>query len=419
MHIVWIHRGMYPEFAGGTYTYIFELGRRLAARGHRIDVISRTLAPEAGPPKEIGGMLSHTYTYRRVNPAYSTYQHLNNVYGIFRKIAAEEAVDVLGVHDTHLGLKTVRSPEGRRVCQIPTYHAPSFLEYRFDAEWRMKTEATTLQRAVHAVAGPILERSQWRFESGVLRAAQGVVVLSEFSRSNIAKHFPRVDTGKVTIIPSGVDTDRFRPADDRDAARRELGFRDEDVHLLTVRRLAPRMGIENLLGAMALLGERTGEGRQRVLLTICGGGGLRSVLEEEARRLNVADRVTFAGHVEDEVLVRHYQAADLFVLPTAALEGFGISTVEALSANLPVVGTPAGATPEILEKIDPRMVTRDTSAEAIADAIASWLDWRNQVGETSRYRDNVLANYTWDSVTDRVESYYADTAEAFGRGGLS
>jgi glycosyltransferase involved in cell wall biosynthesis len=415
MHIVWIHRGMYPEFAGGTYTYIYELGRRLTARGHRIDVISRTLAPKAMPPETIGGMRAHRYIYRRVNPVYSTYQHLNNVYDIYSEIAAEEPVDILGVHDTHLGLKTVRSPEGRAACQIPTYHAPSFLEYRFDAAWRMANEPSVLRRGLHKLTGPVLEKSQWRFESGVLDAAQGVVVLSEFSRNNIAKHFPHIDVGKVKIIPSGVDTDRFAPAESRAAARAELGFGDDTVHLLTVRRLAPRMGIENLLEALAMLKERTDAD---VRLTVCGGGSLRSQLEERAARLGVAGDVTFAGHVEDEVLVRHYQAADLFVLPTAALEGFGISTVEALSTNLPVVGTPAGATPEILGRIDERMVTRDTSAAAIADAVHGWLTWRHEHPDTTRYREFVLANYTWDAVTQQVETYYETMSTAFRRGEL-
>jgi len=120
--------------------------------------------------------------------------------------------------------------------------------------------------------------------------------------------------------------------------------------------------------------------------------------------------------VTDDDLVGHYQAADLFVLPTVAMEGFGISTVEALSANLPVIGTPAGATPEILAPIDERLLTDDTSVESIARGIAAWLAWRHEDARTTRYRDEVLAKYAWHGVTDRVEAYYEQKVDDFKRG---
>jgi glycosyltransferase involved in cell wall biosynthesis len=159
-------------------------------------------------------------------------------------------------------------------------------------------------------------------------------------------------------------------------------------------------------------------GCERVKLTICGRGQLMDQLTGLAAELGIAEHVNLVGRVLDEDLVKHYQAADLFVLPTTDLEGFGISTVEALSANLPVVGTPAGATPEILGQIDQRLLTDDTSAEAIARSIEDWLRWRDEDAGTTRYRDFAVSNYTWDSVTSRIEEYYLSEIEAFaGRRG--
>jgi glycosyltransferase involved in cell wall biosynthesis len=117
--------------------------------------------------------------------------------------------------------------------------------------------------------------------------------------------------------------------------------------------------------------------------------------------------------VSDEDLVRHYQAADAFVLPTTAMEGFGISTVEALSANLPAIGTPAGATPEILNSIDPRLLTSDTTAEGIAAGITSWLGWRSEDDGTTRYRDEVMEKYAWPKVVELIEAYYEEVLGAF------
>jgi glycosyltransferase involved in cell wall biosynthesis len=416
MHIVWIHRGMYPERIGGTYTYIYELGRRLAARGHRVDVIASTRGPDAVPFETLEGIRVHRYTFRRVNPIYSTHQHLGHSYDLFRRLSAEADVDILGIHDSQLGLRLARSSLGRSVCQVPTYHAPAFLEYRLDTEWKLRKERSPARRLLTRVTKPPMEYIQWHFEDGVLRSADSILVLSQYSRSHIEKHFPRVDLKRVRIIPSGVDTDRFVPAADKNAVRRELGLDLDRIHLLTVRKLAPRMGLENLIRAMSLLQARGSEGSERLQLTICGRGRLMPVLSKLAAELGISGCVELPGHVPDEDLPKYYQASDLFVLPTVDLEGFGISTVEALSANLPVVGTPAGATPEILGLLDGRLLSADTSAEAIADAVESWLDWRGEDEGTERYRGFCLSNYSWDTVTDRVESYYEEVAEAF-RGG--
>ncbi|MBD3367458.1 MAG: glycosyltransferase [Candidatus Eisenbacteria bacterium] len=409
MHIVWVHRGMYPEHIGGTYTYIYELGRRLVARGHRVDVISRALSPENAGSSSIEGIGVHRYTYRRVNPIYSTYQHLNRCYAIFLRLAAEHPVDVLGIHDTHLGLKLARSKEGRAVCQIPTYHAPSFLEYRFDMERQLTGERNPLRRAI----AKFFERSQRRFESGVLAEAQGILVLSEFTKANIRTHFPHVDIDKVKIIPSGVETDRFKPGGDKHALRLELGLDPDGLQLLTVRRLAPRMGLENLLKALAIVRTTVARDGRALRLVVCGGGPLLDDLSRLSEDLGIGDSVRLLGRVVDEDLIKHYQAADLFVLPTAALEGFGIVTVEALSANLPVIGTPAGATPEILGQLDERLLTRDTSAKAIADAISSWIKWRHEDQDPYRYREFAVANYAWENVADSVEQYYSEQLDRF------
>jgi glycosyltransferase involved in cell wall biosynthesis len=176
------------------------------------------------------------------------------------------------------------------------------------------------------------------------------------------------------------------------------------------------MGLENLVRAMPSVLKRATSQGDRLELTMCGDGALRSTLEDLARELGVAGSIRFAGRVSDEDLLRHYQAADLFVLPTEAMEGFGISTVEALSTNVPVIGTPAGATPEILSRIDERLLTRDTSHGAIADAVCEWLSWRREEKDTTRYRDEVLERYTWGGVTDRIESYYGERLDAFTAG---
>ena len=99
MHIVFVHRGMFPERVGGTYTYLHDLGSRLAAKGHEIDVIASTREPDPGPPYEVEGMKVHRYSFRKVNPVYSTMQHMGNTLRLYRDIAERRKVDVLSIHE--------------------------------------------------------------------------------------------------------------------------------------------------------------------------------------------------------------------------------------------------------------------------------------------------------------------------------
>jgi glycosyltransferase involved in cell wall biosynthesis len=281
--------------------------------------------------------------------------------------------------------------------------------------WEAKSEPNAVRRAALRLAAPPLARWQRRFEAGVLGAAQAILVLSRYTLGHIERYHPHVDPGKVRIIPSGVDIERFRPAEDRAAVRASLGIDGRATVLLTVRNLSPRMGLENLIEAMAAIaGTRAGLEARAVLL-ICGDGLLRRTLEEMVRARGLTGVVKLLGRVPHDDLPRYYQAADLFVLPTEAMEGFGIVTIEALASGLPVLGTPAGATPEIIGPIDPRLLTRDTSASAIADGILSWLSWRSEDPGGARYRREVEEKYSWDRVTGEVERFYEETVRAFRR----
>ena len=93
-----------------------------------------------------------------------------------------------------------------------------------------------------------------------------------------------------------------------------------------------------------------------------------------------------------------FAAADLFVLPTLAYEGFGMATLEALACGTPVVGTPVGATPEILGPLDPRLLARGVEPDALRSAVAEALRRARDPLLRSRCRVYARAGYGWDTV---------------------
>ena len=88
--------------------------------------------------------------------------------------------------------------------------------------------------------------------------------------------------------------------------------------LLSIRRLVPRMGLENLVAAFPNVRAVFPKAK----LVIGGRGPLIESLEAQVRTLGISDAVTFAGFIAEEEVVDYYRGADLFVLPTLSLEGF-------------------------------------------------------------------------------------------------
>jgi glycosyltransferase involved in cell wall biosynthesis len=105
-----------------------------------------------------------------------------------------------------------------------------------------------------------------------------------------------------------------------------------------------------------------------------------------------------------------YAAADLTIVPTVALEGFGLMTVESLAAGTPVMGTPIGGTPEILRGLDPDLVFADMTVEAIVEGISAALSGRLALPDRQDCRD-YAARYDWSVVTPRIRAVFEEARQ--------
>lgn len=166
-----------------------------------------------------------------------------------------------------------------------------------------------------------------------------------------------VDEDRVTVVYPGIDTDRFSPGDQA-SAQRALGLDPGVFTMACVRRLEPRMGIQYAIEAAALL--------PNCRLLVVGTGSLREDLESLVERLGLSDRVRFLGRVDDAVLPDVYRASDVTLVPTVALEGFGLIVREAMSAGSPVIATSIGGLPEAMGVFAQSWCVAPANAQAIA-----------------------------------------------------
>ncbi len=238
----------------------------------------------------------------------------------------------------------------------------------------------------------------------VVRAADRVIVNAELLR-------PGGRVGERTdVIPSGVDTDRFRPSAQRSAAKARLGFASSRVVIGTVGRLEPRKGTATLLAAFAGL---RAEGRHDAALVVVGDGPLRTDLGRDAERLGVATDVLFLGDRADvrEVL----ESLDLFVLPSRT-EGMSNALLEAMAMALPVVATAVGGTPEVIADGRSGLLVPADDPTAMTSALRRLLDEPALAARVAAAaRQTVEERYGARSMVRGLEAVYAAVADSVDR----
>ncbi len=378
----------FPDFHGGSARVATETARRLAERGHEVVVLAPRVAGE--PERFTSGTLDpdadlcRGRSCPRRSPTSS------------RRPAGRVSLE--GSFDVVVGHQGTTATGLARACRetplVRVFHASGAREARFLRAQRSAGRETLSA----AVLGPLLSV----LERASVGAAAGIVVLSEFSRSLLLEDYPAA-AGRVLLAVGGVDTDAFAPRD-RAAARQRLGLDRDETVVFTLRRLEPRMGLEELLRATARV-----LARRRLRLVIAGTGFLAAHLGDVARELGIAERVGFAGRVPDDRLPDWYSAADLVAMPTVAYEGFGLVTAEALACGTPVVGTRVGATPELLEPLEPRLLAPGADPETLAAALERGLDLAGPELR-ARCREHALTRLSWASAIDSWERALEETA---------
>jgi len=184
-------------------------------------------------------------------------------------------------------------------------------------------------------------------------AAAGVVTVSEENARYIADTFG-VPRARLTVIPSGIDTDRFRPN----------GRGPEPPHVVCVARLARVKNLGLLLDACALL-EARGVHYRCVLV---GDGPAREELAAARARLRLEGVVELVGAADQGQVLEWWRRAAVAVL-TSENEGMPVSLMEAAACGVPAVATAVGGVSELVVDGETGLLTPPGDADALATAL--------------------------------------------------
>jgi glycosyltransferase involved in cell wall biosynthesis len=370
MRIAFLYDCIYPYIIGGVERRTWEMGRRLAARGHEVHLLGMKFWD--GPQViEREGVRIHG-----VSPAAPLYTEGK------RAIlpAARYALSLL----PHLLLSEFDLIDAQ---QFPYLHC-------FSAAFAGAAKRVPMVITWHEVWG-----SYWREYLGAMGGRAGE--MAEWLVAHLAA--PRAAVSRTTadqlralgvreqveVIPNGIDI------------RGIAAVSPAPVHwdLLSAGRLIPEKRIDLLIDAIpALLDEFP---TLRVL--ILGEGPARPDLEQLASRLGIGDHVSFDGFLADPGAVTGLMKSSGMYVSPSVREGFGMAALEAMACGIPVVTVdhPRNAVRERITPSTGRIARLDP--EDLAEKIRECLE------DPGRFREGcttLAARYDWDLIVPQAERFY-------------
>ena len=373
--------------AGGMNVYIRELARELGNSQATIDIFTRQTQTNQPPIVQLTPNVRVIHV--QAGPASPIAKHdLHRYLPQFRQYIEQfqrrEAIryDVLHSHYWLSGMAAL--PLARRwdIPHVTMFHTLGYLKQLAnpgepEPQLRLEIERQLIQQADRIIASTFDERQQ------------------------IIRHCGATP-GQVEVIPCGVDLERFFPQN-RLHAREKLGLKQHLPVLLYVGRLDPFKGPDVLLQAAAMMKE---EAQVLIVGGKLSGDKELSQLREQAKKLQISQRVHFLGARPQHELAMIYSAADVTVVPSYH-ESFGLAAVESLACGTPVVATRAGGLMSVVHHGETGYLVQRCPGFFVErlDFLLQHPEVLAQMGAAAR---SSVLQYSWKHVASQMLAVYED-----------
>jgi D-inositol-3-phosphate glycosyltransferase len=374
---------------GGMSVYIREVASELGKQGHLVDVYTRVHDPQDRQTYELG----------------------QNARLIHLRAGGDEEIHKLALY-SHLpdfvnNLDNFRKRNNIRYDLIFSHYWLSGLAGTYlQQSWQVPH--ITMFHTLGAVKNAIRESTQLTFgreepklriktERDLVRKCHRIIAPTEKERRALIRLYG-ASPQKISVVPCGVNLDRFKIID-KESARRELGL-DGDKIILYVGRIDPLKGIDNLIKALPYLRHIP-----KIRLMIVGGGehSQREIqqLQKLARNLEVLDSVAFLGLIKHERLPYLYSAADACVVPSY-YESSGLVALESLACGTPVVATDVGNHKNLIRQGDTGYVIEDNAPRLLADKIASLVSRPDTDARAAQLVRATVSQFNWSNIAETI-----------------
>jgi phosphatidyl-myo-inositol alpha-mannosyltransferase len=351
---------------GGVQMQVRGLAARLRDRGHETLVLAPSARDWPEPGVTIVGRTIRVPFNGSQAPICPDPRSRARIAAALREFEPE----IVHVHEPFAPSTSLYATLAAEVPVVATFHA-----------YMDRSALTTL-------FAPSLQRT-WRKLSGRIAVSRAA---AEF----VGRHFH----GAMTIVPNGVDVDRFGGAEPADLP--------EGRRLLFVNRLEPRKGFRVAVHAFQMVLARIPD----ALLVVAGDGSERRALATVPAAIR--DRIVMLGTMSNTELPPYHAACEVFVAPATGRESFGIVLVEALAAGLPVAGSDIAGYREVVRDGIEGLLSRPGDPGAIATNVTTLLTEPRLYERLQRNARKRAQRFRWERVVAEVEEVYRE-AVAVGR----
>ena len=240
-------------------------------------------------------------------------------------------------------------------------------------------------------------------EGVVYRRAHRVIVLSNAFGELVTSRYG-VDPGRIRLVPGSVNVKRFALTNPRSHSKAALNLPSDRPILVTVRRLVNRMGLASLIDAMRLIAAAIPD----VLLCIAGQGPLRTSLQAQVERLDLTRNIRLLGFVTEDALPHLFYSADINVVPSMALEGFGLVAAESMATGTPSMVTPVGGLPEVVRGLSQNLIFSGTQSTDIAEGLIGALTGATKLPTRDRCSNYIQNNFSSTLMAQRTAQVYRE-----------
>lgn len=228
------------------------------------------------------------------------------------------------------------------------------------------------------------------------------ILISDYLSKKILDDYGTHMRSNLLILHNGIPVEKYLhriSSEERNKLKSKLGFQENDKIVCFVGRINPAKGILELLQAMKKIND------EQIKLLVIGatefGNNATSEFEEKIKQIceSLGKRVCSTGYVPHEDIWKYYQIADLAALPSVWEEPAGLTILEAMTSQLPVITTNAGGIPEFMRPEYGFMLERDeflidNIAKSILEICENMDIWREKGKLAQQY---VVSNYSEDA----------------------
>ena len=394
------------EDAGGQNVYVDEVSRHLAGHGCAVDIFTRRDRTHASAVIEWAPGV-RIINLRAGPPRFllkdAIWPYMPDFRDALLRFARRDGVSYDLIHG-NFWMSGWAAAELRRRLGVPAVQI-------FHALGQTKRR--------HQGASDTSPPARIAVERGIVRDVDRLIATCPTDAAELIDDYG-ADPRKVQIIPSAVNTHRFRPVP-RAEARRRIGLEEDGPVVVYVGRMLPRKDVRNIVRAMALL---AGTALPPVTLLVVGGESERpdpettpeiGEVQRLAAELGIAGRVRCVGKRQPDLLREYYCAGDVAVT-TPWYEPFGLTPLEAMACARPVIGSAVGGLTYTIRDGETGLLVPPRDPEVLAARLAELLqdpERQARIGQAGRMR--VQREFTWPSVAARTAALYQSLLTAPAR----